>query len=113
MNAEDALPLSRVTCQLIQERCVVRQRHTPGGAPREFGAAPLEWILVSDTVGLMRLPIAEMRRFPDPGEQHQPHGRTIRALLGEKLNVPRAEIEAHIARGVAFFLAGCGLGGVH
>jgi hypothetical protein len=67
MNAEDALPLSRVTYQLIQERRVVRQRHKPGGAPREFGAALLEWVLVSDTVGLMRLVIAEMRRFPDLG----------------------------------------------
>jgi hypothetical protein len=78
MNAEDALPLSRVTYQLIQERRVVRQRHMPGGAPREFGRALLEWILVSDTVGLMRLAVAEMRRFPDLGEQHQPHGARAR-----------------------------------
>jgi hypothetical protein len=115
MNVEDALPLSRVTYQLIQERCVVRQRHKPGGAPREFGDALLEWILVSDTVGLMRLAIAEMRRFPDLGSSvnRMARERAIRALPGEKLNVPQAEIEAHVARGVAFFLAGCRRGGVH
>jgi hypothetical protein len=63
----------------------------------------------------MRLAIAEMRRFPALGSSinRTARERAIRALPGEKLNVPRAEIDAHIARRVAFFFAGCGLGGVH
>jgi AcrR family transcriptional regulator len=36
----------------------------------------------------------------------------MRALFGEKLNPLRAEIKAHVARSVAFFLAACRHGGV-
>ena len=59
--------------------------------------------------------IAEMRRFPDlwSSVNRTARERAVRALPGEKLNVSRAEIEAHVACGVAFFLAGCRLGGVH
>jgi len=31
----------------------------------------------------------------------------MRAIFGEELKKVRAEIEAHVARGVAFFLAAC------
>src|SRR5262245_54365621 len=46
------------------------ESHVPTGATIEerlasVGAAVLRWVLVSDTVGLMRLCIAEARRFPD------------------------------------------------
>jgi hypothetical protein len=34
----------------------------------------------------------------------------MRALFGEDLSALRAEIEAHAARSVAFFLAACGPG---
>jgi AcrR family transcriptional regulator len=45
-------------------------RHVPTGTTVErrlasMGAAILHWVLTSDTVGLMRLAIAEARRFPD------------------------------------------------
>jgi hypothetical protein len=36
----------------------------------------------------------------------------LRALFGEKLETLRAEIEAHVASRVAFFLAACRHGGV-
>jgi AcrR family transcriptional regulator len=118
-----------------------------------LGIVLLEWILVSDTVGLMRLAIAEARRFPDLAGSVSRMARErgaeavarllaemarsdelvqapafaaerlpatarffqdlilspliIRALLGEKLDVLCAEIEPHVARSVAFFLAGC------
>jgi AcrR family transcriptional regulator len=36
----------------------------------------------------------------------------LRALFGEDLNLLRAEIDAHVARSVAFFLAACRHGGV-
>jgi hypothetical protein len=46
------------------------ESHVPTGATIEqrlsrVGAAILHWVLVSDTVGLMRLGIAEARRFPE------------------------------------------------
>ena len=36
----------------------------------------------------------------------------MRALLGEKLKTLQPEIEPHVARSAAFFLAACRLGGV-
>src|SRR5262245_59171390 len=46
------------------------ESHMPSGATIEerlasVGVAVLHWALVSDTIGLMRLGIAEARRFPD------------------------------------------------
>lgn len=46
------------------------ESHVPSGATIEerlvsVGVTVLRWILVSDTVGLIRLAIAEARRFPD------------------------------------------------
>ena len=46
------------------------ERHVPTGATLDerlasVGVTVLEWILASGTVGLMRLAIAEARRFPD------------------------------------------------
>jgi len=46
------------------------ESHVPIGATIQkrlasVGAILLQWVLVSDTVGLMRLAIAEARRFPD------------------------------------------------
>jgi hypothetical protein len=122
------------------------------------GAAVLHWALVSDTIGLLRLAIAEAERFPDlasgvhrmarergaeavarlVGEVAQsdelgalpafaPERLSIttrflldlvilpmlmRALYGEKLKPLRAEIQPHVARSVAFFLAACRHGGV-
>lgn len=123
-----------------------------------MGCALLQWVLVGDTIGLMRLAIAEARRFPDLASSVSRMARErgnetvarllggvarsdelgpvpafaqerlpttarffldlilspllMRALLGEKLDVLRAEIEPHAARSVAFFLAGCRQGGV-
>ena len=117
------------------------------------GTTVLHWVLVGDTIGLMRLAIAEARRFPDlaSGVYRMARERAseaearllsevaqsdepgtlppfaperlatttryfqdlvllpliIRALFGEKLEVLRAEIEPHVARTVAFFLAAC------
>jgi AcrR family transcriptional regulator len=122
------------------------------------GATILKWILVSETVGLVRLAIAEARRLPalasrvnrmarERGEeavalllrevaQSDELGKLpafaperlatttrffldlivlplfLRALYGEKLKVLHAEIGAHVARSVAFFVAGCRCDGV-
>ena len=121
------------------------------------GTTVLHWVLVGDTIGLMRLAIAEARRFPDlaSGVYRMARERAseaearllsevaqsdepdtlppfaperlatttryfqdlvllpliIRALFGEKLEVLCAEIEPHVARAVAFFLAACRDGG--
>ena len=121
------------------------------------GATALQWALVGDTIGLMRLAVAEARRFPDlassvfrmarerageaearllsevaqsdePGTlpPFAPERLTTttrffqdlvllplitRALFGEKLEALRAEIEPHVTRAVAFFLAACRHGG--
>jgi len=109
--------------------------------------------LTSDSVGLIRLAIAEARRFPDlastvSGMARQRGNATVgrllveaarseelgpmptiaperlaviaqqfvdvmvlpllmRALMGAKPEVLQSEIEPHVARSVAFFLAGC------
>lgn len=140
------------------------ESHVPVGATVEerlssLGAAVLHWALVSDTVGLMRLAVAEARRFPDLassvhrmarergseavarllGEvaQSDKLGRLpafapgrlpattrffldlvllpplMRALMGEKFKPLHAEIGAHVAGSVAFFLAACRHGGVN
>jgi AcrR family transcriptional regulator len=115
--------------------------------------ALLDWILADDRLALMRLAVAELRRFPDLAStvsrtarelsaqvaaQHlseitqsdelgalpafaPEHLATtarffldlvvvpilLRALFEQKLETLRAEIGSHVARGVAFFLAGC------
>ena len=125
---------------------------------KSLGVNILKWVLVSETIGLVRLAIAEARRFPDLasrvnrlvreraekavvrllGEAAQSDELSkllafaperlpatsgffrgivvwsllIRALYGEKLKVLHAEIEPHVARSVAFFLAACRHGGV-
>jgi AcrR family transcriptional regulator len=138
------------------------ESHVPTGTTLEerlasAGAAILEWVLTGGTFGLMRLAIAEARRFPDLaisvykmarergteavarllGEMAQsgefgplpafaaeqlPVTTTffldlvllpllLRGLMGENLTALRAEIDAHVARSVAFFLAACRHGG--
>jgi AcrR family transcriptional regulator len=123
-----------------------------------LGCAVLEWVLVSDTINLLRLAISEARRFPDLARSINRMGRdsgaeaaarilaevarsealgpvpafapaqlhsTARffldlilsplftgALMGEKLDVLRADIQPYVARRVAFFLAGCRCGAV-
>jgi AcrR family transcriptional regulator len=113
----------------------------------------LHWALASDTIDLMRLAIAEARRFPELASSVQQMARErgaeaaarllaeaaqsdgpaalpafapdhlaattelyldlvltpplVRALFGGKLKRLRAEIETHVARSVAFFLAAC------
>jgi AcrR family transcriptional regulator len=139
------------------------ESHVPTGATIEerlagVGMAVLHWVLVSDTVGLMRLAIAEARRFPDLASSVHRMARErggegvarllgeaaqsdqlatlpafaperlatttrffldlvllpllMRALVGEKLDLLRAEIAPHVGRSVAFFLAACRQGGV-
>jgi AcrR family transcriptional regulator len=139
------------------------ENYVPTGASIEdrlasLGAAVLHWLLVGDTVGLMRLSISEARRFPDlassvhrmaRGRGLEAVGRLLaeaaqsaelgnlpafapqrlattaeifvdlvvlplllRALHGEKLKSLCAEIEPHVARSVAFFIAACRDGGV-
>jgi AcrR family transcriptional regulator len=117
----------------------------------------LHWALLGDTIGLMRLAIAEARRFPylASSVSRMARGRAtdrvvqvlaevaqsleppvgaflperlpattgvfidlillppiMRALFGEKVEILHAEIGPHVARSVAFFLAGCRGGGV-
>jgi AcrR family transcriptional regulator len=113
----------------------------------------LRWMLSNDCIGLMRLAIAEARRFPDCASSvsgmmrdrgkaaigrlladaartdelgsmpaFAPERLTVttqqfvdvmvlpllmRALMGTKPEAFQSDIEPHIARGVAFFLAGC------
>jgi AcrR family transcriptional regulator len=117
------------------------------------GVSMLKWVLVRENIGMIRLAIAEARRFPDLasrvnrlageradqavvrllGEAAQSHelGKLpafaperlattthffrelvvlpllTRALYGEKHKVLHGEIEPHVARSVAFFLAAC------
>ena len=121
------------------------------------GETVLRWFFVGDTIGLMRLAIAEARRFPElassvhrmalerateavarllgEAAQSDEFGTlsafapdrlatttasfvdlvvmplVIEALFGEKLETLCAEIEPHVARAVAFFLAACRHGG--
>jgi AcrR family transcriptional regulator len=123
-----------------------------------LGVTLLHWILVSDTVGLMRAGIAGAQRFPElassvhqmacergagavarllgevaqsgelgalPAFAPERLAATtrffldlvflplmIRALFGEKLELLRAEIEPHVAKTVACFLAACRHGGI-
>jgi hypothetical protein len=113
-------------------------------------------VLAPETNGLIRVAVAEARRFPDlaasvgrvarerqieavtrlfveVAESGQTRARPafasdrlastarqfldlavspmlLRALMGEDLSVLRAEIAPHVARSVAFFLAGCSRG---
>jgi AcrR family transcriptional regulator len=117
----------------------------------------LHWGFDSDRIGLMRLAIAEARRFPDLASTVSRAARDIstelgvrllgevtrsdelsslpafaperlattarlfldlvavpmllRALYEVNLNALDAEMDAHVARGVAFFLAACRQGG--
>jgi AcrR family transcriptional regulator len=123
------------------------------------GVSILKWILRSETIGMVRLAIAEARRFPDLASRVNQMAREraeeslvrllggvaqsdelgklpafapkrlatttlffrglvvmpliFRALYGEKLKVLHAEIEPHVARSVAFFLAACRHDGVN
>jgi AcrR family transcriptional regulator len=123
----------------------------------ELGIAMAHGVLVEDTLGLMRLAIAEAQRFPDlacsidktardrspealgrllaelaqseglgASTEFAPECRTstaryfrdlillplfIRALFGEKLGDLRAEVHAHVAQSVSFFLKACGNSG--
>lgn len=119
----------------------------------DASAALLHWVLVGETIDMMRVGISEARRFPDlaisvhkmarqraevtisrilgevaqSGEHEAlPAFRpeqlaasthmfvdvvmlplVVRALFGEKRKSLQAEVEAHVARSVAFFLAAC------
>jgi AcrR family transcriptional regulator len=121
-----------------------------------IGATALHWALMGDTIGLLRLAIAEAARFPDLASSVHRMTRErareavsrllseaaqsdafeklpafaperlptttgfyqdlvilpliMRALFGEPLDALRAEIEPHVARTVAFFLAACRYG---
>jgi AcrR family transcriptional regulator len=122
------------------------------------GVSILKWVLVSENIGMIRLAIAEARRFPDLASRVNQMAREraeeavvrllgeaaqselgklpafapkrlatttlffrglvvmpllIRALYGEKLKVLHGEIEPHVARSVAFFLAACRHDGVN
>jgi AcrR family transcriptional regulator len=69
------------------------ESHAPTGATIEerlasVGTTVLDWALVSDTVGLMRLAIAEARRFPDLANSvhqmaHVRGAEALARLLGE------------------------------
>jgi AcrR family transcriptional regulator len=134
------------------------QDHAPAGATMEdrlasVGVTVLRSVLASDIVGLMRLTIAEARRFPHLAtgvhKMLREHGAEavarllaeaaqsgdlarlpafaprrlatttrlyldlvllpllMRALFGEELKALHAEIDRHVAQGVAFFLAAC------
>jgi AcrR family transcriptional regulator len=118
----------------------------------------LHWVLDNDRIGLMRLAVAEARRFPDLASTVSRKARELstelgvhllgeltrsdelgslpafaperlattarlfldlvavpmllRALFGANLKTLDAEIDAHVAGSVAFFLAGCRNGGV-
>lgn len=152
-----------VVMRNVAARIAQFESHVPTGATIEerlasVGVTILRWVLVSDTIGLMRLAIAEARRFPDLansvhrmayergaeavarllGEVAQSDTLgalpafaperlktttrffldlvllplLMRALHGETFTHLRAEILPHVARSVAFFLAGCREGGV-
>jgi AcrR family transcriptional regulator len=119
----------------------------------------LHWALSGATIDLMRLGIAESRRFPELASNVHRMARhhaeetvarllqeaaqadtfgtlpafspdrlaettrlfidlvifplIVRALFGEKITVLRAQIDAHVASGVAFFLAACRQGGAY
>jgi AcrR family transcriptional regulator len=142
----------------VEARLARYQTYSIAGASVEerlvnLGCALLKWVLVSDTIGLARLAVAEAQRFPKLAGSVSRMARErgteavarilaevarsdergpvpafapaqlptttrffldlillpllFRALIGEKLNVLHAEIEPHVARCVAFFLAGC------
>jgi AcrR family transcriptional regulator len=132
----------------------------PGGTIEErldaLAAVILTRLLSPETIGLIRVAVAEARRFPDLATSVSRMGRErpreavahlfgelaatddigaspafapekltetarrfldlvvlpmlVRALFGEDLAALRAEIAAHAARTVAFFLAACGHG---
>jgi AcrR family transcriptional regulator len=119
-----------------------------------LAAIILTRVLAPETIGLIRVAVAEAKRFPDLATSVSCMGRQrqieavasvfgelaatdaigaspafapdqlmetarrfldlavlpmlMRALFGEDLSALRAEIEAHAARSVAFFLAACG-----
>lgn len=148
-----AVMMRNVEAKIAQFRAFSPSGNSIGERLEDMGRALLGWVMVGDTVGLLRLAIGEARRFPDlagrvsrmarerglevvapllaevartdelgPVAAFAPERLSatanlfldfilspllIRALLGEKLDVLRAEIEPHVARSVAFFLAGC------
>jgi len=139
------------------------ESQVPTGATIEarlasIGVTVLRWALASGTIDLMRLAVAEARRFPDLASSVHRMARErgaeavaqllseaahadplgalpafapdrlatttgffqelvilpliMRALYGEKLKSLCAEIEPHVKRSVAFFLAACRHDGV-
>lgn len=146
-----------VVMRNVETKIAQFQTYLPSGASLEerlanAGGALLRWVLVADTIGLMRLSIAEAPRFPElassVGRMARERGAeavaqllvevarsdepepvpaftperlpnaarllldlillplVMRALQGTTLDELRAEIDAHVARSVAFFLAG-------
>jgi AcrR family transcriptional regulator len=147
-----------ILCRITEFKAEV-----PAGATVEerlIGAAStlLHWGLESERIALMRLAIAESRRFPDLASTVSRAARDLstdlgvrmlrelkqsdelgslpafseaclattarffldliavpmlfRALFEVDLKALDAEIDSHVARGVAFFLAACGNGGM-
>jgi AcrR family transcriptional regulator len=94
------------------------------------GLAVLRWILDSDRVRLLRLAIAEVRRFPDLASSVSRSARDLSTEVAarflqeiaqsdelgtqfeKRLEALRPEVGPHVANSVAFFLAACRSGGV-
>lgn len=157
--------LTAVATRHVEAKVAQFQAYSPSGAGLEerltnAGSALLHWVLVSDTISLVRLSIAEAPRFPELASSVSRMARArgaeavaqllgemarsdapvpvpvpaftperlpatahlfldlillpllMRALQGAKLDELHAEIEPHVARSVAFFLAGCLHGGI-
>jgi AcrR family transcriptional regulator len=105
----------------------------PSGATIEerlvnLATVTVHWTLDTERTALMRLAIAEARRFPDLAstvfapERLATTARIfldlvvvpflLRALFEVNPKMLEAEIDEHVARSVAFFLAACRHGGV-
>jgi AcrR family transcriptional regulator len=157
-----ALFAAVVTCN-VNANVARLDGHAPVGDTVEdrlvsIATRRLHWALEGETIDLMRLGIAEARRFPDLASNVKQMARQrgeetvagllreatqlekaerlpafaperlatttrffidlvflpliVRALFGEKLKLLRAQINAHVASSVAFFLAACRYGGV-
>jgi hypothetical protein len=81
----------------------------------------LQEALTPEWIALLRLAIAEARRFPDLGivvnRMTRERGaetmpQLLRALSGEHLKTLQAEIGSHVSQRVAFFLSACRNGGI-
>src|SRR5216684_1486073 len=118
---------TEVVTQDILSRITEFEAEVPAGATIEerltsAAITLVHWGFDSDRIGLMRLAVAEARRFPDLASTVSRTARLfldlvavpmlLRALFEVNLKVLDAEIDAHVARSVAFFLAACRNGGV-